>query len=53
MSEITEEFFQGYCKAYDMARTATGTGWLGVRADRLRLWCMYPQRKLSDDETDV
>ena len=24
MSEITEEFFQGYCKAYDMARTAIG-----------------------------
>lgn len=24
MSEITEEFFQGYCQAYDMARTAIG-----------------------------
>ena len=24
MSEIIEEFFQGYCRAYDMARTAVG-----------------------------
>ena len=24
MSEIIEEFFNGYCKSYDMARTAIG-----------------------------
>ncbi len=24
MSEIREEFFNGYCKNYDMARTAIG-----------------------------
>ena len=50
MSEITEEFFQGYCKAYDMARTAIGEfvleqdGWVLEQID-----CDYGARIHSEN----
>ena len=50
MSEIREEFFNGYCKNYDMARTAIGEfeqGEEGFVLDRID--CDYGNCPFGED----